>query len=226
MGRGWPKAGTSWGSKRAWGAQGAWGTHRTWWSQGSRGAHTSKAARGSSLLPGNCWGTRLHLRSQGASVGRGRKVETATDRELCHLSSVHCELLLSTEDRKPWSSLMTIDPVLDGDPAPLVVVPLPHQGRVAGATGACSARLVRSSTTKGRSQLQQEREVGKRPRSLDGHPVRACVQRVIRWTLCAADEADNSGRVVAPHAVFHIEGHILLSITGYHSIMSGHVAGC
>ena len=76
MGRGWPKAGTSWGSKRAWGAQGAWGTHRTWWSQGSWGAHTSKAARGSGLLPGNCWGTRLHLRSQGASVGRGRKVET------------------------------------------------------------------------------------------------------------------------------------------------------
>ena len=53
-----------------------------------------------------------------------------------------------------------------------------------------------------------------------------CVQRVIRWTLCAADEADNSGRVVAPHAVFHIEGHILLSITGYHSIMPEHVAGC
>ena len=115
MGRGWPKAGTSWGSKRAWGAQRAWRTHRTWWSQGSRGAHTSKAARGSSLLPGNSWGIRLHLRSQGASVGRGRKVETeiyvvsilqtssqgfnqpATDRELCHLSSVHCELLLGTE---------------------------------------------------------------------------------------------------------------------------------
>ena len=149
----------------------------------------------------------------------------------------------SPEDRKPWSSLMTIDPVLNGDPAPLVVVPLPHQGRVAGATGACSARLVRSSTSKGRSQLQQERKVRKRPRSLDGHPVRAgkrgrcnrqnqqrlgipCVQRVIRWTLCAADEADDSRRVVAPHAVFHIEGHILLSITGYHSIMSGHVAGC
>ena len=54
---------------------------------------------------------------------------------------------------------MTIDPVLDGDPAPLVVVPLPHQGGVAGTTGACSARLVRSSTSKGRSQLQQEREV-------------------------------------------------------------------
>ena len=205
MGRGWSKAGTSWGSKRAWGAQGAWRTHRTWWSQGSWGAHTSKAARGSGLLPGNCWGTRLHLRSQGASVGRGRKVETeiyvvsiicissqglnqpATDRELCHLSSVHCELLLSTErsqqsirvfldfdlelfiratssrsspeDRKPWSSLMTIDPVLDGDPAPLVVVPLPHQGRVAGTTGTGSARLVRSSATKGRSQLQQERKV-------------------------------------------------------------------
>ena len=68
---------------------------------------------------------------------------------------------------------MTIDPVLNGDPAPLVVVPLPHQGRVAGTTGAGSARLVRSSTTKGRSQLQQEREVRKRPRSLDGHPVRA-----------------------------------------------------
>ena len=44
---------------------------------------------------------------------------------------------------------MTIDPVLNGDPAPLVVVPLPHQGGVAGATGVGCTRLVRGSTAKG-----------------------------------------------------------------------------
>ena len=43
-----------------------------------------------------------------------------------------------------------------------------------------------------------------------------CVQRVVGRALGAADKTDNSGRVVA-HAMLHIEGHILLSITGYHS---------
>ena len=42
-----------------------------------------------------------------------------------------------------------------------------------------------------------------------------CVQWVVSRTLGAADKTDNSGRVVA-HAMLHIEGHILLSITGYH----------
>ena len=48
-----------------------------------------------------------------------------------------------------------------------------------------------------------------------------CVQRVIRWTLCPANKADDSRRVVAPHAVFHIEGHILL--TKYHWLSQYHV---
>ena len=42
-----------------------------------------------------------------------------------------------------------------------------------------------------------------------------CVQWVVSRTLGAADKTDNSGRVVA-HPMLHIEGHILLSITGYH----------
>ena len=82
---------------------------------------------------------------------------------------------------------MTVDPVLNGDPSPLIVVPLPHQGRVAGATSVgctCLGRgssdgdqyqdqmimiriririrthLVRGSAAERRGQLQQEWEVG------------------------------------------------------------------
>ena len=54
-----------------------------------------------------------------------------------------------------------------------------------------------------------------------------CVQWVVSGALCAADKTDNSGRVVA-HAVLHIEGHILLSITSIsqqqHQGLGEHVA--
>ena len=78
---------------------------------------------------------------------------------------------------------MTVDPVLNGDPSSLIVVPLPHQGGVAGATSVgctCLGRgssdgdqyqdqmmmirirthLVRGSAAERRGQLQQEWEVG------------------------------------------------------------------
>ena len=69
--------------------------------------------------------------------------------------------------------LMAVDPVLDRHPSPLIVVPLPHQGGVAGATGVGRARLVRGPAAEGRRQLQQEREVGQGPRSLHCNPMRA-----------------------------------------------------
>jgi hypothetical protein len=96
-------------------------------------------------------------------MGGGREVETAADRELCHLCPVHCQLLLSAEDRESLGSLMTVDPVLDRHPSPLIVVPLPHQGGVAGATGVGRAGLVRGPAAEGRRQLEQEGEVGQRP---------------------------------------------------------------
>ena len=67
------------------------------------------------------------------------------------------------EDRESLGPLMTVDPVLNGHPSPLVVIPLPHQGGVAGATGVGCTRLVRGSTAKGGSQLQQKWEVGQGP---------------------------------------------------------------
>ena len=77
------------------------------------------------------------------------------------------------EDRESLGSLVTVDPVLNGDPSPLVVVPLPHQGGVAGAAGVGCARLVGRPAAEGRRQLQQEREVGQWPRGLHCNPMRA-----------------------------------------------------
>ena len=67
------------------------------------------------------------------------------------------------EDRESLGPLMTVDPVLDCDPSPLVVVPLPHQGGVAGATGVGRTRLVGRPAPEWRRQLQQEREMRQGP---------------------------------------------------------------
>lgn len=96
-------------------------------------------------------------------MGGGGEVETAADWKLCHLRPVNCQLLLGAEDRESLGPLMTVDPILDRHPSPLIVVPLPHQGGVAGATGVGRACLVRGPAAEGRRQLQQEREVGQGP---------------------------------------------------------------
>ena len=83
------------------------------------------------------------------------------------------EARILPEDRESLGSLVTVDPVLNGDPSPLVVVPLPHQGGVAGAAGMGRRRLVGRPAAKGRRQLQQEREVGQWPRGLHCNPMRA-----------------------------------------------------
>ena len=51
---------------------------------------------------------------------------------------------------------MTVDPVLNGHPSPLIVVPLPHQGGVAGATSVGRTCLVRGSSDDEQDQDQDQ----------------------------------------------------------------------
>ena len=89
---------------------------------------------------------------------------------------------------------MTIDPVLNGDPAPLVVVPLPHQGGVALSAGEHGRLLVRAPAAQWGLQLLEEREEWLGLEA--GVAVGRHVERIVGWAFHATDVTHYPGRIV------------------------------